>query len=85
MAKWDIKDGFWRCDVQKGEEWNFAHVLPQEEGKPAKLVIPFALQMGWLEAPPYFGAASETARDVGLAHIERPMKSLRRHKFLKYT
>jgi hypothetical protein len=29
MAKRDIKDGFWRMDCTEGEEWNFAHVLPQ--------------------------------------------------------
>ena len=49
MAKWDIKDGFWRLDCQEGEEWNFAYVLPQEEGKPTKLVVPTSLQMGWIE------------------------------------
>ena len=27
MAKWDIKDGFWRMDCKKGEEYNFAYVL----------------------------------------------------------
>ena len=24
MAKWDIKDGFWRMDCEEGEEYNFA-------------------------------------------------------------
>ena len=33
MAKWDIKDEFWRMDCKEGEEWNFAHVLPQPEGE----------------------------------------------------
>jgi hypothetical protein len=23
MAKWDIKDGFWRMDTEEGAEWNF--------------------------------------------------------------
>jgi hypothetical protein len=27
MAKWDIKDGFWRMDCEAGEEYNFAYVL----------------------------------------------------------
>ena len=40
MAKWDIKDGFWRLDCQQDEEWNFAYVLPQKEGMPVKLVVP---------------------------------------------
>ena len=62
MAKWDIKDGFWRMHCEKGEEYNFAYVLPQEEGMPITLVVPTSLQMGWVESPPYFCAATETAR-----------------------
>ena len=46
LAKYDIKDGFWRLDCADGDEWNFAYVLPQEEGKPVTLVIPTSLQMG---------------------------------------
>ena len=46
MAKWDIKDGFWRMDCAEGEEYNFAYVLPQEEEKPVTLVVPTSLQMG---------------------------------------
>ncbi len=52
MAKFDIKDGFWRLNCAEGEEWNFAYVLPKREGEPLKLVVP------------YFCAASEMARDV---------------------
>ena len=69
MAKWDIKDGFWRMDCRKGEEWNFAYVLPQPEGEPIWLVIPTSLQMGWVESPPYFCVATETARDIATAYI----------------
>ncbi len=29
MAKWDVKDGFWRMMCEEGEERNFAYVLPQ--------------------------------------------------------
>ena len=81
MVKFDIKDGFWRLDCQKGEEWNFAYVLPQAAGEPVRLVIPTSLQMGWVESPPYFCAASETARDVGEQYMETPVGSLPRHKF----
>jgi hypothetical protein len=49
VAKYDIKDGFWRLDCAEGEEWNFAYVLPQEEGEPTRLVIPTSLQMGWVQ------------------------------------
>ncbi len=34
MAKWDIKDGFWRMDCEVSEEWNFAYILPQDQTKP---------------------------------------------------
>jgi len=85
MAKWDIKDGFWRLVGRKGEEWNFAYVLPQEEGKPIKLVIPTSLQMGWIESPPYFCAASETGRDVAQQYAEAPVGSLENHKFIAHS
>jgi hypothetical protein len=40
MAKWDIKDGFWRLDAKTGDEWNFTYVLPQPPGEPVKIVVP---------------------------------------------
>jgi hypothetical protein len=64
MAKWNIKDGFWRLDGQDGEEWNFAYVLPQPPLEPVQIVVPTSLQMGWVESPPYFCAATETSRDI---------------------
>jgi hypothetical protein len=84
MAKWDIKDGFWRMDCAEGEEWNFMYVLPQLEGEPIKLVIPTSLQIGWVELPPYFCAAMETAQDVTTKYIDMPVGSLPPHKFEKY-
>lgn len=85
MAKWDVKDGFWRLVGRKGEEWNFAHVLPQEEGKPTMLVVPTSLQMGWVESPAFFCAASETARDVAVQYAECPLDTLPDHKFIDYA
>jgi hypothetical protein len=85
MAKWDMKDGFWRMDCAKGEEWNFAYVLPQPEGEPIKLVVSTSLQMGWVESPPYFCAATKTARDVTTECIEQPVGTLQPHKFDKYV
>jgi hypothetical protein len=64
MAKWDIKDGFWRLDCTEEEEYNFAYVLPQPEGEPIRIVFPTLLQMWWVESPLYFCAATEMARDV---------------------
>ena len=85
MAKWDVKDGFWRMMCEKGEEWNFAYVLPQPAGEPIKLVVPTSLQMGWVESPPYFCAASETARDVAMDYANTTVGSLPPHKFTHYT
>ena len=85
MAKFDVKDGFWRMMCEEGQEWNFAYVLPQEDGKEPLLVVPLCLQMGWVESPPYFCAASETARDVAAQYVERPVGTLPQHKFEGYT
>jgi hypothetical protein len=66
MAKWDVKDGFWQMCSKAGEEWNFTYLLPQPEGEPMQLVFPTSLQMEWVEFPPYFCAALETARDIAM-------------------
>ncbi len=81
MSKWDIKDGFSRMDCAKGEEWNFAYALPQEEGKPITLMVPTSLQMGWVKSPPYFFAAMETLHDISTEYIETAVNSLPYHKF----
>jgi hypothetical protein len=82
-SKYDVSDGFWRMVVAPGAEWNFAYVLPQEEGQPTRLVVPSALQMGWKESPAFFCSASETARDVAakLAGFNGAMHDLPMHKF----
>ena len=69
FCKLDIKDGFWRMVVSYEDAWNFCYILPAADGKmtdidDAEIVVPHALQMGWCESPPFFCAASETARDV---------------------
>ncbi len=85
MAKWDIKDGFWQMDCAAGEEWNFTYVLLQDEGMPTTLVIPTLLQMGWVESPPYFCAATETSRDIAIEYAETKLNSLDPHKFEKFV
>ena len=84
-AKWDVLDGFWQMVCEEGQEWNFAYVLPQPDGVPPVLVVPTSLQMGWIESPPYFCAASETGRDVAVQHMERPVGSLPMHKYQHLT
>ena len=65
FSKVDLKDGYWRMAVSETDAWNFAYVLPGAgPTDPVQLVIPDALQMGWSESPPFFCAATETARDI---------------------
>ena len=84
FAKLDIKDGFWRMAVADEDAWNFCYVLPAQSPGVTNLddiqiVIPNSLQMGWCESPPFFCAASETARDVIetlLAEVHLPAHKL---------
>ncbi len=85
MVKWDIKDRFLKMDCQAGEEYNFSYLLPQDEGKPTTLVVQTSLQMGWVESPPYFCAATETARDVASGFCNTPFGSLPHHKFTEHV
>jgi hypothetical protein len=71
FSKVDLADGYWRMIVEESSRWNFAYVLPGPPGAPIQLVIPSALQMGWNESPAYFCSATETARDVAQAWIDR--------------
>ena len=69
FAKHDIKDGFWRMQVSSEDAWNFCYVLPHTDPDTTLdnteiVVLLNCLQMGWCESPPFFCAASETARDV---------------------
>ncbi len=81
MVKYNIKDGFWRMDCCEGEEWNFCYVLPQPPGKPVQLVVPTSFQMGWIESPAFFCAATETGRDVVMQYTKTPFDMLPPHKF----
>ena len=70
FSKLDLKDGYWRMVVHELDAWNFCFVLPPEnEGDPVQLVVPDSLQMGWSESPPFFCAATETARDLAAAQL----------------
>ena len=71
--------------LREGEEYTFAYVLSQEEGLPMKLVILTTLQMGWIESPPYCGAASETGRDAAEQYVECPVGTLPGHKFVEHV
>jgi hypothetical protein len=58
--------------------------MPSAAGKPIRLVIPSALQMGWNKSPAYFCATTETARDVAQHWIDGN-KSLSEHPMEIFT
>ena len=41
--------------------------------------------MGWVESPPYFCAATETARDIKSDYCAPPIGSLPNHKFATHV
>jgi hypothetical protein len=64
FSKLDISNGFWRLIVRLADSFNFAYVLPQPDGEPIRIVVPSAVQMGWVESPPLFCLVTESARDL---------------------
>jgi hypothetical protein len=63
LSKVDLSDGFWRIIAEEVARWNFCYVMPDLPGWPIRIVVPSALQMGWMESPQYFSTATETGRD----------------------
>ncbi len=70
MSKLDISDGFWRPIVRDADCFNFTYVLPQREGEPCRIVVPLAVQMGWVESPSLFCAVTESARDLAQHFVD---------------
>lgn len=64
LSKIDLSDGFWRMIVSGEDRWNFCYVMPDQPGERTRIVVPSALQMGWMESPAYFCSATETGRDI---------------------
>ncbi len=70
MSKLDISDGFWWLIVWDADCFNFAYVLPQWEGKPCRIVVLSAVQIGWVESPSLFCAVTESARDLAQHFVD---------------
>jgi hypothetical protein len=64
FSKLDISNEFWCLIVHLADSFNFAYVLPQPDGEPIRIVVPSAVQMGWVESPPLFCLVTESARDL---------------------
>jgi hypothetical protein len=64
FSKLDISNGFWHLVEREADNFNFAYVLLQRAGEPVRIVVPSAVQMGWVESPPLFCAVTESAQDL---------------------
>ncbi len=51
FSKLDVNDGFWRLILQGTDCYKFAYMLLQVAGKLIQIVVPLAVQMGWVESP----------------------------------
>ena len=61
--------------VSEEDSYNFAYVLPKtNDSNPTQIVIPNLLQMGWVNSPGFFCAATKTAQDVADTNITNNVK-----------
>ena len=65
--------------MKRRQHLNFAYVLPDVEGARTRIIIPSALQMGWVKSLPFFCAATETSRDIAEYLASRKEGSLASH------
>ncbi|KAL7473056.1 LOW QUALITY PROTEIN: hypothetical protein ACHAXS_013426 [Conticribra weissflogii] len=63
-------------------KWNFRYVFPQDNDTPKTLVVTIFLQMGWVDSPPFFFAASDLTTTLQMSTL---VHCLPDHKFLTYV
>ena len=73
LSKWDISDGFHRCLLRPADVGAFTYVVPPIPEDPAiYLCVDLVLPMVWVNSPPLFCAAYETAADLANTYLENP-------------
>ncbi len=80
FCKLDISNSFWHLIVWEEDSFNFAYALPQREGEPVWIVVPSAVQMGWVESPPMFCTVTESVGDL-TQHLVNTNVDLPPHPF----
>jgi hypothetical protein len=71
LAKYDVKDGFYRMMVRPEHTPSLCVILPRYEGEVQMVAVPLVLTMGWINSPPTFCAMSETACDLANSRLYR--------------
>jgi hypothetical protein len=70
MSKLDISNGVWWLIAWDADCFDFTYVLPQQDGKPCRIVVPSAVQMGWVESPSLLCAVTESARNLAQHFVD---------------
>jgi hypothetical protein len=73
-----LPDGFYRVGLDPDQAPGLAVILPKEPDEDQLFAIPFVLPMGWVESPPFFCIATETAADLANARRHRPTAAAHR-------
>ena len=50
--------------------FQLCNVLPQQDGEPCRIIVPLAVQMGWVESPSLFCAVTESARNLAQHFVD---------------
>ena len=79
-AKLDMKDGYYRLDLEPDDCPRLALILPRYEGEEQLVAIPLACTMGWIQSPPTFCVMSETTCDHANARFLASPKECPPHR-----
>lgn len=85
IAKYDIKDGFYRMMIRPEHTPALTVILPKYEGEEQMVAVPLVLTMGWINSPPTFCAMSETACDIANSRLYRRHAPVHRLEHLAET
>lgn len=75
LMKVDISDGFYRVNLALDDIAKLGVVFPVRDGQRPLVAFPLVLPMGWVNSPPIFCAATETAADIANANLQDTMRS----------
>jgi len=76
MAKFNIKDRFYRMFLAPANSPRLAIILPRYNGEDQLVALPLACTMGWTQFPPTFCAMLETITDLTNGRLKAKPSSL---------
>ena len=79
LSKFDIADGFYRIKLNARDIPTLGVVFPSKSVREPLVALPLVLPMGWVNSPPIFCAATETAADLANNNLRLPSSPLQPH------